>query len=183
MNYGQPGWERSRCSIAFSSRWMEASSSRSVSLACGICIIIPICLRALSMNAKPSAKFMVSKFAEKESTVADGIKISREVDDAASRFRPQIIANRIASANRIDVVLESRRGRGCDISARHLLPASHVQRWYVDPIWTARCRNAFSALFPFELCKGDLSIRLTSSTGGGTTAASTTTFSATKGRF
>jgi hypothetical protein len=78
--------------------------------------------------------------------------------------------------------LEARRGRCCDIFEPPLWQSGHIQRWCIASIFDTRCRNRFFGEFPFELCKGDLSIRLFCSTGCVLSALATTTFSASEGR-
>lgn len=175
------GTTRTSLSSASRSRRMPARSSRSFWFTARSSSL-PICLRLRSMKAMHCADVIVSKFSENRSTLDVDIAASCEGEFWMPVLVWTIMPKRIASAKQIHDGCESRRGQGCDISARGLWRECHFYRWRVVPILATRCRNTVFVIFPFELCKGDLSIRLFCSTGCGFFAITTTTFSAAEGR-
>jgi hypothetical protein len=182
MRHGQSGCARSRCSIAQRSRCIEANSSLSVSVAFGSFIICAICLCVLSMKPKPSVKVIVSMFSQKRSTVADAIRTSLIVYPNARIVRPRIIAARTASAKQNGFHFGASWQCERDGMASRLLQNRHVQRWCDGANLATKSRNVlFSVSDPLH-GKGDLSIRLTSSTARGTRGDATTTFCAVTGR-
>jgi len=177
------GYERTRFSSSSRPCRIEASSFASASPGrWGRCSNRSICLRLRAMNARHSGLVIVSKFSEKRRTFDPDINTSRLIVFRKRIFTSRIIAKPIPSAKQIDMKSEARRGQCCDIFALCLWQARHIQRWCIASILDTRCRNATFADFPFELCKGDLSIRLFCSTGCVRSALATTTFSASEGR-
>jgi hypothetical protein len=110
------------------------------------------------------------------------IDASYDVVGFESIFVPEILARSTISAKRNDGQNALRCNGGRDISWERLLRVGYVQWWYDRVKFDTKSRNALSAIFDPLHGKGDLSISLTSSTGGGTSAADTTTFSAKPGR-
>ena len=175
------GTTRTSLSSASRSRRIPARSSRSFWFTARSSSL-PICLRLRSMKAMHCAAVIVSKFSENRSTLHVDIRTSYEGEFRMPVSSSPIMPKRIASAKQISVRYESRRGQGCDISARGLWRECHFYRLRIAPILDTRCRNTIFVIFPFELCKGDLSIRLFCSTGCGLFVTTTTRFSAPKGR-
>lgn len=177
------GFERTCFSSASSASRIEASSSLSTSpRSCGRCSSLSICLRLRSMKDRHSGAVIVSKFSEKRSTVLAVITTPRKGGFQKCISLQRIMPNEIASAKQITNECESRRGQDCAIPARHSWRVRNFYCRYAELNSATSCRKQPLGEFPFELCKGDLSIRLFSSTGCGVRAVESTTFSAGKGR-
>lgn len=171
------GCNRTRFSRASRARRMEASSSIFASLGfCGRCSSRSICLRLRSMNDRHSGAVIVSKFSERRSTLAADMMTSCEDGFRMSGLASPIMPNWIASAKQIATDLESRRGQGCDICAAILWRAGHSKGWCAWTIFATTSRDFDCAVFDLWLCKGDMSIRIVSSTGWGFFPAATATY-------
>jgi hypothetical protein len=138
--------------------------------------------RDLSTKARPSAYVIVAGTSPNLMTLELDIDASYGVVGLRSVSASRIVAGRAISAKQINRHLAGGRGGVCDISARPRVSIGQVQRWYAAFGFDAKCRNALFAVLNLLRGKGDLSIRLTSSTGGGASAAFTTTSRAVAGR-
>jgi len=139
--------------------------------------------RIFSMKAKPFS-YVIGRFVWANAMTLDVVmNTSLESGFRMSIVPPPMMAKRIASAKRIVTVLESRRAQGCGIWVAVLWHAGHVHGWCAVRFFTTTSRNSSCVAFDLWLCKGDLSIRLFSSTGCGSSCSVSTTFSASKGRF
>lgn len=138
--------------------------------------------RMRSIKASPSSYVIGRSVWANSMTCGVDINPSLEsaflVPDSASPIMPE----RSAVAKQIATDMETRGGQGCDISAWLLWQVRNFYRWYSGSNSAARCRTLLFDEKPFELCKGDLSIRIFSSRSCGVGEPLTTTFSASGGR-
>ena len=137
--------------------------------------------RVLSMKASPSAMVIVFVGSENPSTLDADINPSSNTCRANDRGSSDHAKSKSFSQAK-NQNCGSRRRWDRDISAPPLLRIGHGNAWYFVPILNTICRNASFANFPFEQCKGDLSIRFIFSTGWVLRYCLPTTFSASKGR-
>ena len=126
-----------------------------------------ICRRLRLMNERHSGSVIVSKFSEKRSTLADDITTSIMCGFRKCVLASLIMPKRVASAKQIMNECESRRGRDCGISGRRSSQACNFYCRYTGLNSPTRCRKLPLGEFPFELCKGDLSITILFATGCG----------------
>ncbi len=169
-------WSLARISAAVS-----AEMAAPVSAGCATSIRSS-CRRVRWINANPSAYVAVAGFSPNVMTLAAGMMTSRNDGLRKTVSASQIMPKRIVSAKQIYIAVNSRRKTACDISAQHLWRSCNFYFWCTASKLVTKSRTHFSGDFPFELCKGDLSIRLFSSRACGVFAQSHTIFSAQKAR-
>jgi hypothetical protein len=170
-----------------------SSWRRMPSLSSGDMVFIPACgmassnrsswRRVRSMKARPSAYVAVRVFSPKAITLHADINTSWKTRFEGRDVGAQIVPKVIAAAKHIQTDHQHGRQRRCGICAGKLWHKRHGYGWYIHLFLTTKSRTLPIAFFTFELCKGDLSIRLFSSTGCVFLASFPTTFSASKGRF
>jgi len=139
------------------------------------------CRRVRSTKASPSSYVIVRVGSLNAMTLFADMMASRS-DGLREWFLVQlIIAAVVISAKQIETQSNTRRGRGCGIYALRSWLARNFNCWCTGSNSAARYRNRALDEKPFELCKGDLSIRLNFSMDGGSTCFASTTFSALEG--